>query len=86
MSHASLHVDAVIPANPLVCHHPEGRLSIQVSDSPVLTWLSGTPDELRSFAVGLAEKVDEIVSVDGLASADVSGGPSTDRTPTEAAS
>lgn len=56
--HASVHIDAMFPAAPLFCQQPDGRLSVTLALAPIMVWLSGTPDELRAFAVELAERVD----------------------------
>lgn len=56
--HASVHIAAEFPTDPLMAEQTRGRLSVMPSDDAVVVWLTGTPDELRTFAVGLAEHVD----------------------------
>lgn len=58
-AHATVHIEAVFPDAPLIVDlERAGRLSIRIGEAPVTVWLSGTADELRSFAVGLAEHVE----------------------------
>jgi Ser/Thr protein kinase RdoA (MazF antagonist) len=59
MNHATAHIEATeFPTTPPIVNH-DGRFAVELSDSTVVVWLSGTPDELREFASRLAETVRE---------------------------
>ena len=58
-AHGSIHVDAVLPADPMLCPHHDGTTSIGWRAGSLTVWLVGTSDQFHTFAHRLHQLANE---------------------------